>query len=86
MTDDEIKNIARQTAAANHISITNITVAPMVDSAGDAAIEIIYSIPHGSSANIKGSQSARTTSEVIRQLADAGEERFPIVRYVGSTP
>jgi hypothetical protein len=52
-----------------------------MDSAGLVAVEVIISIPSGQSFAIMGGPSARTVSQVIQRLADAGEERFPIVQF-----
>lgn len=82
LTDDAIREIARKAAIANDVSFTGVTTAPAIDSAGAAAIEITISLTPGSSAAIMGPRSAGMVSEVIRQLADAGEDRFPIVRYI----
>ena len=72
--DEEIQTIAKDIATANSTS-------PVMDSAGLVAVEVIISIPPGQSFAIMGGPSARTVSQVIQRLADAGEERFPIVQF-----
>ncbi|QQO34500.1 hypothetical protein JJC00_01990 [Bradyrhizobium diazoefficiens] len=86
LTDDRIKEIASEAARENHIGFTNVTTAPAIDSKGGEAIEITIELTAGSSAAIMGKPSALTVSEVIRRLADAGEGRFPIVRYIEARP
>jgi hypothetical protein len=81
LRDDEIRTIATNAATANQVPVQAVSTSPVIDSAGWAGIEIVISIPPGSSFSIMGGPSARTVSQVIRELADAGEERFPIVQF-----
>jgi hypothetical protein len=81
LTDQEVANIARGVAAANNVSVDRVLTAPAMDSTGASAIEIKFVLTPGSSASIMGERSALTVSQVVQQLADKGEERFPIIRY-----
>jgi hypothetical protein len=81
LSDDKIINIASQIATANNVNYTEIKTISTTDSTGSPAIEIKFVLTSGSSDKIAGDPSARTVSQVVQSLADAGEERFPIVRY-----
>lgn len=81
LADDEIKTIVTDVAKDNHIPVEAVSTTPAIDSAGLAAIEIVISIAPGTSPASIGDQSTRTTSEVVRKLADKGEDRLPIVWY-----
>jgi hypothetical protein len=65
-------NIARRVATANQVSFAEILTAPYIDPDGTRAIEIKFVLTPGSSASIMGEPSARTVSQVIRELADKG--------------
>jgi ABC-type hemin transport system substrate-binding protein len=82
LTDEKIIEIAKDVAMANNIGFVDITTAPAIDSTGAEAVEITIAIPRGSAVAL-GARTARAVSELIRELADAGEQRFPIVRYEG---
>jgi hypothetical protein len=79
LAEDEVERIARAAAAANNLSIYTVSTAPAFTDA--PAIEIKVVVTAGSSASIMGGPSARTTSRIVRDLADRGEERLPIVSY-----
>ena len=81
LPDDTIKEIAARVAKANSVSVSSVQTSSTVDSSGSSAIEIKFVLTPGSSAAIMGLPSALTTSQVIQRLADASEERLPIVRY-----
>ena len=81
LADEKIIEIAKRVATANNVSFANVMMAPAIDSTGAEAIELKFVLTPGSSGTIMGERSARTVSQVIQKLADAGEERFPIVRY-----
>jgi hypothetical protein len=81
LSDDTIVKIAGEIAAANNVNYTDIKTIPTTDSTGSPAVEIKFVLASGSSEKIAGEPSARTVSQVVQSLADAGEERFPIVRY-----
>ena len=81
LKDEEIKAIAKRVADANSVNFTSVQTSSAVDSDGVPAIEIKYVLTPGSTSEIMGVPSALTISQVIQQLADAGEDRVPIVRY-----
>jgi hypothetical protein len=81
LTDENVINIAKEVAAGNNVSFAAVSLAPAIASTGLDAIEIKFVITPGSFQAILGEPSARTVSQVIQKLVDAGEERVPIVRY-----
>jgi hypothetical protein len=81
LTDENVIQIAKDIARANEVSFAEVTTAPVIDSTGSEAIEIKIVLTPGSSEAIRGERSARTVSQLIQRLADAGEGRFPIVRW-----
>jgi hypothetical protein len=81
LSDEKVIEIAKDVATANKVSFANVVTAPAIDSTGSEAIEIKIVLTSGSSDAIMGEPSARTVSQLIQKLADAGDERFPIVRY-----
>jgi hypothetical protein len=81
LSSEKIIEIARGVATANNVNFTSIVPTPAIDSTGSEAIEIKILLTPGSSEAIMGETSARTVSQLIQKLADAGEGRFPIVRY-----
>ena len=81
LTDEKVVEIARAVATANNVGFSTIKTSSAVNSTGSEAIEIKIILTPGSSDAIMGERSARTVSQVIKELADAGEGRFPIVRY-----
>ena len=81
LSDEKVIEIAKSVATANNISFATVVTAPAMDSTGSEAIEIKIVLTPGSSDTIRGERSARTISEVIQKIADAGDGRFPIVRY-----
>jgi len=81
LADEEIQTIAKDIATANSIPVQAVSTSPVINNPGLVAIEVIISIPPGQSFAIMGGPSARTVSQVIQRLADAGEERFPIVQF-----
>ena len=81
LSDTDVQAIAQKTAKANHVRYEWIKTDPTVNSAGGETVLITFVLTPGSSDEIKGERSARTVSEIIREFADAGDERSPIVRY-----
>ena len=81
LTDKQVVQIAKQVATANNVPFADVWTTPATDPTGAATIEIKFILTPGSSAGIMGLPSALTVSQLIQQLADQGEERFPIVRY-----
>jgi hypothetical protein len=81
LSDERVVEIAKGVATANNVSFSSVLTAPVIDSTGSEAIEIKIVLTPGSSNSIMGEPSAQTVADVVRELADAGEERFPIVRF-----
>lgn len=82
LTDKEVVEIAKKVATANNVNFADVLALPITDSTtGAAAIQIMYVLAPGSSASIMGVKSSLAVSQLVQQLADKGEERFPIVRY-----
>ena len=81
LTDKEVIEIAKEVATANNVDFADVLTAPTTDSTGAAAIQIMYVLTPGSSASIMGVKSSLAVSQLVQQLADKGEARFPIVRY-----
>jgi hypothetical protein len=83
LEDDEIKTIVKDVAVKNHVpvEIEDISTAFAIDSEGLDAIDIVIAIAPSISADISGEDTARTVVEVHQRLADAGEERMPIVWF-----
>jgi hypothetical protein len=67
LEDEEIKTIVRDVAAKNHVPVEkeDITTALAIDSDGLDAIDIVISL----------------APSISSRLADAGEERLPIVWF-----
>ena len=81
LSDERVIEIAKSVATANNVSFSSVLTAPVIDSTGSEAIEIKIVLTPGSSNSIMGEPSAQTVVDVVRELADAGEERSPIVRF-----
>ncbi len=81
LTDKKVIEIAKQVATANGINFADVLTTRTTDSTGAAAIEIKFLLTAGSSAAVMGEPSAMTVSKLTQKLSDAGEERFPIIRY-----
>jgi hypothetical protein len=81
LPDQDVVETAKKVAAANNVNFADVLTAPTTDSTGAAAIQIMFVLTPGSSASIMGANSALAVSQLVQQLADKGEERFPIVRY-----
>jgi hypothetical protein len=81
LAEEEVVRIARAAGAANNVPIAAVSTSPSIDSTGVFAIEIKVVLTYGSSASIMGLRSANTTSQIVRDLADQGDERFPIIRF-----
>ena len=80
LSDDRIIEVVKDIATANGVGFVGVELEPVMASGLDA-IEVRIVIPEGSADSIPGEPSARTVSQIIQRLADAGEERVLIVRY-----
>jgi hypothetical protein len=81
LTDERVKEIAKSVAHDNNVDLSDVKTSRTVDSTGASAIEVKLVLTSGSTSAVVGMSSALTISRLIRALADAGEERLPIVRY-----
>ena len=83
LDDDKVIEIARVVANETLLSrnVVDVLAAPALDSTGAGAIEITFVMTPESLMEIPGPRSARAVTEMMRELADAGEKRFPIVRF-----
>jgi hypothetical protein len=83
LEDDEIKTIVRDVAVKNHVPVEkeDISTAFAIDSDGLDAIDIVIAIAPSISSQIPGENTALTVAEVHQRLAEAGEERMPIVWF-----
>jgi hypothetical protein len=81
LPDEEIKALVKTAAEANNIPTQTVSTSTVIDSSGREALKVVITIPSGTWFQIVGSSSARTVIDVIHKLADAGEERFPIVQF-----
>ena len=81
LNNERVKEIVARAAQANNVNFADIGTESAVDSTGADALVVTIVLTPGSSEAIRGERSARTISQVVRELADAGEDRFPIVRY-----
>jgi hypothetical protein len=78
LTDDRVKEIATGVARDNKVNVSYVlTGQTTVASTGALAFEVKLVLPPGTTSAVIGLPSAR----LIKALADAGEERLPIVRY-----
>jgi hypothetical protein len=85
LKDEDIKKIAEDVAVANNIPVRAISTTAALDSSGFRTIEVTVSIIPGPSsfAIFQDGRSSRMVSEVIREVADTGEERVPIIHFEG---
>jgi hypothetical protein len=81
LTDDQVRKIAENAAAEHGVRVTDIILAPAIASTGEPALEIKYILPPGSVADVR---SSATVSQLIMNMADADDDRIPIVRYASS--
>jgi hypothetical protein len=79
-----IDAIASEVATANlgSQSIQSVQSSQTLDSRGRDALQIVITLTPGSSLNVTGKSASTTIFELNKKLQEAGEERFPIVRWV----
>jgi hypothetical protein len=63
------------------VEIEDISTAFAIDSDGLDAIEIVISLAPSISSQVIGEHTSLTVADVHQRLADAGEERLPIVWF-----
>jgi hypothetical protein len=79
LSDEEIKAIVRRAAAANNVPAQDVSLGPIMDSTGHEAVEVVISIPPGTTPQLVGGPASGAVVDIIQMLEDAGEERFPII-------
>ncbi|HLQ91161.1 MAG TPA: hypothetical protein VK148_14125 [Xanthobacteraceae bacterium] len=79
----QIDTIAKEAASATPrpTNVVSVTSRPKVDWMGDEALEIMIVLTPGAPALIGGEAVIQTLSRIHRRLQEAGDERFPFMRY-----
>ena len=79
----KIDQIARNIATANLTtgSVKSVLTSSTIDSEGRDALLITIVLTPGSSGTIKGNAALNTLTEILKNLKNEGEERFPIIEY-----
>jgi hypothetical protein len=81
LTDDQVKTIAKNAARAHGVRVMDVVLAPTIGSTGEPALDIKYILPPGAAIT---PNSSATVSQVIMEMADANDDRIPIVHYASS--
>jgi hypothetical protein len=81
LSDEQIKTIVTEVAMANGIPTQGVSTSTIMDSSGQKALKVVISIPASASLLIVGASSSSTVVTLTHRLADAGEDRFPIVQF-----
>jgi hypothetical protein len=76
MSNDDIVQIAKEIAADNGVDLRTAVVLPGF--LGDETLEISLMLAE----TALGRSTAMTTSQIVRRLADSGDDRRPIVRFI----
>jgi hypothetical protein len=79
LSDEEIIAIVKRAAAANNVPAQDVSLGPFMDSTGHEGIEVVISIPPGTTGQIVGRPASSTVVDIMQKLEDAGEERFPLI-------
>jgi hypothetical protein len=81
---DEVGKIATRVAkeSLGQERVKKAIGSATVDSLGRDALEIVIELTPGSSSAITGQAAATTVFNLNKGLQAAGEERFPIIRWV----
>lgn len=80
LPDEEIRTIAKDVALTNAIPVEEVSTAPFFDSEGKVAVEVTILMPPGHISPTWGERYMLTVTGIMSELADKGEERFPLVR------
>jgi len=80
----QIDTIAKEVTTANlgHQSVKSVHSSQILDSMGRDALQIEITLTPGSSSAVSGTLASTTIFELNKRLQQAGEERFPIVRWL----
>jgi hypothetical protein len=83
LTADQIDRIVGEVATSTlpRKAVDRVFSEPAIDSAGRDALRITIVIDEDAVSRISGDAAADTLVAVQRRLAEAGEDRFPIVGY-----
>ena len=77
---DEIAiSVANATLGA--ANVVTVSSQPMVDWMGDDALEIFVILAPNAQPSISGDAVNQTLSKIHHRLQEAGEDRFPFMRY-----
>ncbi len=80
LRDEEIQTIAKDVALANAVPVQEVSTAPIFDSEGKPAVEVTITILPEQVPSILGEPYYRTVTGIIREVADKGDDRLPLVR------
>jgi hypothetical protein len=80
LPDEEIRTIAKDVALANAIPVEEVSTAPFFDSEGKLAVRVTILMPPGHVSSILGERYMLAVTGIMREIADKGEERFPLVQ------
>jgi hypothetical protein len=81
LDEDKIREIAREVASANSVSVTSVSSSPTIDSEGHDALRITIVVQSGSELKIGGDAALDTLVGIKYRLRREGEERLAIVEY-----
>ncbi|WP_315792669.1 hypothetical protein [Bradyrhizobium sp. SZCCHNRI1002] len=79
LAEDEVKQIAREAAAANNVPFADILTTWTSTPKPSHIIKFV--VPHGSSSWVMGLPAKNTTSTIERRFAELGDRRRLIVSY-----
>jgi len=79
----KVSEIAADVAKANlgRKDVLRVVSESTIDSEGQEALGILIVIAPGVAERFKGDEVLDTLVQILNQLRDAGEERFPIIEY-----
>jgi len=85
---DTIEDLGKIDAIATQVAteilgqdFKNANSTHTLDSMGRDALQIVITLTPGSSSHVTGKAASTTMFELNKRLQEAGEERFPIVRW-----
>jgi hypothetical protein len=82
LKDEDIIKIAQDVAQENNIPAAAISTTAALDNSGLPLVVVTVSIAPGSSFDFfRDGRSSRMISDVIKKVADTGEERLPIIHF-----
>jgi hypothetical protein len=82
LDDEAIVEIARKVAVEVDLPASGISTSAALDSFGDPAVNVTYSIaPDASFTFFRDGRSARAVNRVIQEVFGTGEDRLAIVHF-----